>query len=116
MHDTALTLHGYWRSGTSYRTRIALNAKGLAYDQVSHDLRRGDQRAPDYLALNPQGLVPALEAGELILTQSGAIIEWLDERYPDPPYCPIRLMIGRSCAPWRCWSPATSIRSTMCAC
>jgi maleylpyruvate isomerase len=88
MHDTGLTLHGYWRSGTSYRTRIALNAKGLAYDQVSHDLRRGDQRAPDYLALNPQGLVPALEADGLVLTQSGAIIEWLDERYPDPPLLP----------------------------
>jgi maleylpyruvate isomerase len=86
--DTALTLHGYWRSGTSYRTRIALNAKGLAYAQVGHDLRRGEQRAPDYLALNPQGLVPALEADGLVLTQSGAIIEWLDERYPDPPLLP----------------------------
>ncbi len=88
MHDTALTLHGYWRSGTSYRTRIALNAKGLAYRQVSHDLRTGEQRAPDYLALNPQGLVPALEVDGHVLTQSSAIIEWLDERYPDPPLLP----------------------------
>ncbi len=87
-HDTALTLHGYWRSGTSYRTRIALNAKGLAYRQVSHDLRTGEQRAPDYLSLNPQGLVPALEVGGHVLTQSSAIIEWLDERYPDPPLLP----------------------------
>ncbi|WP_373438217.1 maleylacetoacetate isomerase [Sphingobium sp. Z007] len=91
MHDTALTLHGYWRSGTSYRTRIALNAKGLAYRQVSHDLRTGEQRAPDYLALNPQGLVPALEAHGQLLTQSSAIIEWLDERYPDPPLLPAEM-------------------------
>lgn len=87
-HDPALILHGYWRSGTSYRTRIALNAKGLRYDQVSHDLRTGEQRAPDYLALNPQGLVPALEVEGHVLTQSSAIIEWLDERYPDPPLLP----------------------------
>jgi len=87
-HDPALILHGYWRSGTSYRTRIALNIKGLRYDQVSHDLRTGAQRAPDYLALNPQGLVPALEAEGHVLTQSGAIMEWLDERYPDPPLLP----------------------------
>ncbi|WP_311267979.1 maleylacetoacetate isomerase [Sphingobium sp. WCS2017Hpa-17] len=88
-HDPALILHGYWRSGTSYRTRIALNIKGLRYDQVSHDLRTGEQRAPDYLALNPQGLVPALEVEGHVLTQSGAIIEWLDERYPDPPLLPV---------------------------
>lgn len=86
--DIALVLHGYWRSGTSYRTRIAFNAKGLSYQQVSHDLRAGDQRAPAYLAINPQGLVPALEVDGQILTQSGAIIEWLDERYPDPPLLP----------------------------
>jgi maleylpyruvate isomerase len=83
-----LVLHGYWRSGASYRTRIALNLKGLAYGQVTHDLRAGAQWAADYLALNPQGLVPALETGETVLTQSTAIFEWLEERYPAPPLLP----------------------------
>ena len=88
-HDAALILHGYWRSGTSYRTRIALNIKGVHDDQISHDLRTGAQRAPDYLALNPQGLVPTLEVEGHIMTQSSAIMEWLDERYPNPPSPPI---------------------------
>ena len=56
-----MILHGYWRSGTAYRTRIALNLKGLAYDQAGVDLRKGEQKSAAYLALNPQGLVPALE-------------------------------------------------------
>lgn len=86
-----ITLHGYWRSGTSYRTRIALNLKGLAYHQVTHDLRTGEQRGDHYRALNPQGLVPALEANGAVLTQSPAILEWLEERYPDPPLLPADL-------------------------
>ncbi len=83
-----LVLHGYWRSGTSYRTRIALNAKGLEYRQAPVNLLEGGQRQPDYLARNPQGLVPALVAGDRIFTQSSAIIEWLEECYPDPPLLP----------------------------
>ncbi|GGE81362.1 maleylacetoacetate isomerase [Sphingomonas prati] len=83
-----MILHGYWRSGTAYRVRIALALKGLAYDQVTHDLRRGEQRAPDYAALNPQPLVPALNVDGMVLTQSPAILEWLDERHPDPPLLP----------------------------
>ncbi|SFR76061.1 maleylacetoacetate isomerase [Sphingomonas jatrophae] len=83
-----MRLHGYWRSGTAYRTRIALNLKGLAYEQVPHDLRTGEQRAADYLALQPQGLVPALESEDGVLMQSPAILEWLEERYPDPPLLP----------------------------
>ncbi|WP_076073140.1 maleylacetoacetate isomerase [Sphingomonas montana] len=83
-----MILHGYWRSGTAYRVRIALALKGLAYAQVTHDLRRGEQRAPDYAALNPQPLVPALDVGGTVLTQSPAILEWLDERHPDPPLLP----------------------------
>lgn len=83
-----MMLHGYWRSGTSYRTRIALNLKGVAYEQATHDLRRGEQRSDAYRALNPQGLVPALEVDGTILTQSLAILEWLEERYPAPPLLP----------------------------
>ena len=83
-----LTLHDYWRSGAAYRLRIALNVKGLDYCRVVHDLRTGAQRAPGYLDLAPQGLVPALEADGLIITQSLAIIEWLEECYPDPPLLP----------------------------
>lgn len=85
---SGLVLHGYWRSGTSYRTRIALGIKGLEYRQEPVDLREGVQKSERYLALNPQGLVPALETPDGVLTQSSAIIEWLDERYPDPPLFP----------------------------
>ncbi|HET8611136.1 MAG TPA: maleylacetoacetate isomerase [Sphingomonas sp.] len=84
----SLILHGYWRSGTSYRTRIALNLKGLAYEQRPVDLRAGVQGSEAFRALNPQGLVPALEADGAVLTQSPAILEWLEERYPDPPLLP----------------------------
>jgi maleylpyruvate isomerase len=84
-----MKLHGYFRSSASYRVRIALNLKGLSPEHLPHHLRKGEQRAPAYLALNPQGLVPTLEndAG-VILTQSLAIIEWLDETYPGPPLLP----------------------------
>jgi len=83
-----MILHGYWRSGTSYRTRIALNLKGLTYEQRGVDLREGDQRSAAYLRLNPQGLVPALEVDGTVLTQSPAILEWLEETYPTPPLLP----------------------------
>ncbi|USU07700.1 maleylacetoacetate isomerase [Sphingomonadaceae bacterium OTU29MARTA1] len=83
-----MILHGYWRSGAAYRVRIALALKGLAYEQVNHDLRTGGQAAPDYAALNPQRLVPALEVDGLIITQSVAILEWLDERFPEPALLP----------------------------
>ncbi|MEA1083325.1 maleylacetoacetate isomerase [Sphingomonas sp. CD22] len=83
-----MILHGYWRSGAAYRVRIALALKRVAYDQVNHDLRTGGQADPAYVALNPQRLVPALEVDGLVLTQSIAILEWLDERFPDPPLLP----------------------------
>lgn len=84
-----MRLHGFFRSTASWRVRIALGLKGLEAEQVSRHLRKGEQRAPDYLALNPQGLVPVLELddGEA-LTQSLAICEYLDEVFPDPPLLP----------------------------
>ena len=84
-----MKLHGYFRSSASYRVRIALNLKGLRVDHLPHHLRKGEQCAPAYVAINPQGLVPTLEndAGA-ILTQSLAIIEWLDETHPTPPLLP----------------------------
>lgn len=85
---TAFILHGYWRFGTSYRTRIALNIKGLAYRQETVNLADGVQMGSAYLSLNPQGLVPALVAGDSVLTQSSATIEWLEERHPEPRLLP----------------------------
>ena len=84
-----MKLHGYFRSSAAYRVRIALNLKGLGAEHLPHHLRKGEQCAPAYLAINPQGLVPALEneAGAF-LTQSLAIIEWLDETHPAPPLLP----------------------------
>jgi maleylpyruvate isomerase len=88
-----MKLHGYFRSSAAYRVRIALNLKGLTAEHLPHHLRKGEQTAPDYLALNPQGLVPTLEDGEGgILTQSLAIIEWLDETHPTPPLLPLDAM------------------------
>lgn len=83
-----MKLHTFWRSSAAYRARIALNLKGVTYELVSQHLRHGDQRSAEYLALNPQGLVPALEDGGVVLGQSLAIVEYLDERFPSPPLLP----------------------------
>ena len=83
-----MKLHGYFRSSAAYRVRIALNLKGLTAEHLPHHLRKGEQSAPAYLALNPQGLVPTLEKSGAVLTQSLAIIEWLDETHPSPPLLP----------------------------
>ena len=83
-----MKLHGYFRSSASYRVRIALNLKGLGAEHLAHHLRKGEQRDPAYLALNPQGLVPTLQNDAAVLTQSLAIIEWLDETHPEPPLLP----------------------------
>ena len=83
-----MILHGYWRSGAAYRVRIALALKGLAYETQGHDLRTGAQKAADYVALNPQGMVPALQIDGAVLTQSPAILEWLEETNPQPPLLP----------------------------
>src|SRR5271166_359563 len=84
----AMKLYGYFRSSAAFRVRIALNLKKLDYETAAVHLRRNDQTRPDYLRINPQGLVPTLEDGERTLIQSLAIIEYLDETYPDPPLLP----------------------------
>ncbi len=83
-------LYGYFRSSAAFRARIALNLKGLDYaGAVIHLVKNGgEQFAPEYRALNPQALVPVLQDGDLTLTQSLAIIEYLDEVYPEPPLLP----------------------------
>ena len=86
--DAPLTLHGFWRSTASWRVRIALEWKGLAWAGVAHHLAQGEQRAPAYLALNPQAFVPSQEVGDAVLTQSLAICEYLDEVHPEPPLLP----------------------------
>jgi len=83
-----MRLHGYFRSSAAYRVRIALAVKGLAAESVPVHLLRGEQRGEAFRRLNPQGLVPVMEAGEGIITQSLAIIEWLEETYPEPVLLP----------------------------
>ncbi|MBX9945024.1 MAG: maleylacetoacetate isomerase [Reyranella sp.] len=91
-----MKLIGYFRSSAAYRVRIALNLKGIAVEHASRHLRKGEHRAPDYVALNPQKLVPALvlDSGE-VLTQSLAILEYLEETHPEPPLLP-RDPVGRA--------------------
>lgn len=81
-------LHDYFRSSASYRVRIALRLKGVDHDSVSVDLRAGDQRSDEYKARNPQGFVPMLEVDGVKLTQSLAIIAYLDATRPEPPLLP----------------------------
>ncbi|GIZ13275.1 maleylacetoacetate isomerase [Pseudomonas sp. NCCP-436] len=89
-----LRLYSYWRSSAAYRVRIALNLKGLAYEQVPVHLLRdgGEQHSAAYRALNPQGLLPLLVDGDRHVAQSLAILEYLDEAYPEPALLPA--------APW----------------
>jgi maleylacetoacetate isomerase len=83
-----MKLYGYFRSSAAFRLRIALNLKNLDYDNAFIHLRRGDQAQPEFLGVNPQGLVPALEIDGHTLIQSMAIIEYLDETHPEPPLLP----------------------------
>jgi maleylacetoacetate isomerase len=79
-----ILLFDYWRSSASYRVRIVLNLKGVAYKSVPTSLMTGDNRAPEYVARNPQGFVPMLSIDGHDLTQSLAIIDYLDAHYPEP--------------------------------
>jgi len=84
-----LQLYSYWRSMASYRVRVALALKGLAFEEIWLDLLAGDQFTPEFLALNPEAAVPALvEDGQPALTQSTAILEYLEEVWPAPPLLP----------------------------
>jgi maleylacetoacetate isomerase len=84
-----MQLHGFWRSLATYRVRIAFNLKGIAVPETMVDLDAGDQHAPAFRALNPMGGVPALVLDDgTVLTQSLAILEWIEETYPDPPLLP----------------------------
>jgi maleylacetoacetate isomerase len=84
-----LILHSAWRASAPYRVRIALNLKGLAYAYAPVNLASGEQRQDAYRAVNRQSLVPALEVHGRILTQSLAIMEWLEETHPNPPLLPV---------------------------
>lgn len=86
--ETTMQLYNFFSSGTSHRLRIALKLKGLDYDYIAVDLRSEEHLGAAFKDINPQGLVPALVDGDLILTQSPAIIEWLEERYPTPALLP----------------------------
>lgn len=84
-----LILHGYWLSLATYRVRAALKLKGVAFEERMHDLTSGHQHQPAFRVLNPAGAVPALEGGTPEpLTQSLAILEWLEETHPTPPLLP----------------------------
>jgi maleylacetoacetate isomerase len=83
-----MKLYSFHRSSAAFRVRIALNLKGLAYEQQPVHLRKNEQQREDYLRRNPQGLVPTLEDGAEVLTESLAIIEYLDETHPAPPLLP----------------------------
>lgn len=83
-----MRFYDYFRSSAGYRCRIALNLKSLSPERLNVHLRKGEQREPAYLALNPQGMVPALAVEGSLIGQSLAIIEWLEETYPKPPLLP----------------------------
>jgi maleylpyruvate isomerase len=83
-----MKLYSFFRSGTSHRLRIALNLKGIATDYAAIDLRVDEQQKEAFKAINPQGMVPALDTGEQVLIQSPAIIEWLEEKHPNPALLP----------------------------
>ncbi|MCB5176125.1 MULTISPECIES: maleylacetoacetate isomerase [Microvirga] len=84
-----MKLYTYFRSSAAYRVRIALNLKGVSYESLPVNLLKGEQRGDGYRAMNPQGRVPSLDIGDAILTQSPAILEYLDEVYPEPPLLPV---------------------------
>lgn len=88
MNEHQLVLHSYWRSSAAYRVRIGLNLKELSYSMVPVHLLGGEQHSPEFVALNPQHIVPVLQHGQRMLRQSLAILEYLDEMWPEPALLP----------------------------
>lgn len=97
-----MRLYTYFRSSAAYRVRIALNLKGVPFESIPINLLKGDQSAPDYAAVNPQGRVPSLESDGSVLVQSPAILEYLEETHPEPPLLPsdpvARARVRAACA------------------
>jgi maleylacetoacetate isomerase len=97
-----MRLYTYFRSSAAYRVRIALNLKGLPYESIPINLLKGEQGAPGYASVNPQGRVPSLETDGAVLVQSPAILEYLDETHPEPPLLPsdpvARARVRAACA------------------
>lgn len=85
---SGIVLHGYWRSSAAYRVRIALALKGVKVEHIAHNLRTGAQHGPEYLAIAPHGLVPAIEAEGTVLLESPAILEWIEARWSRPALLP----------------------------
>ncbi|ACT60336.1 maleylacetoacetate isomerase [Hirschia baltica] len=83
-----MRLYSYYRSSTSYRVRIALNLKGVNYDYAAVDLKCGENKSDDFAAVNPHKTLPVLEAGDVLLVQSPAILDWLEINYPEPSFIP----------------------------
>jgi maleylacetoacetate isomerase len=79
-----MKLYGYYQSSNVYRARVALNLKGIVYEDIIVNVLKGDTRTAEYLTLNPQAKIPALQDGDVIVTQSLAIIEYLEEKFPNP--------------------------------
>ena len=85
MSDKKISLYDYWRSSCAYRVRVALEFKNIPFEKIPIDLRIGQQSSPEYLALNPQGLVPLLRHGDVEITQSLAIIQYLEDEFANAP-------------------------------
>ena len=96
-----MQLYSYFRSSAAYRLRIALNIKGISYQQVPVNLLKSEQKSTDYLTVNPQGLVPSLKTStDDVLTQSPAILEWLEEAFPQVPLLPSNALERASVRSW----------------
>jgi maleylpyruvate isomerase len=105
-----MKLHNYFRSGTSHRLRIALNLKRVSYEYLIVNLLKDEHLKDEFKRINPQGFVPALQVGEDVLIQSPAIIEWLEEKFPNPPLLPTdpidrQHVRALACANWLRYPP-----------
>lgn len=102
-----MQLYGYFRSGNTRKVRLCLAEFGVSYEMVTVDLSTGAQRAPEYLRVNPNGVVPALVDGDLVLWESSAILLYLAEKYPQAGLLPQALAERARVYKWLVWQPAT---------